>query len=76
MEQLRIKLSVCGNDPIKFVAPSGHDRIGIGIWSLKSDTAGRTMLLWYIYAKGADFVAKDGFYGDYMKDILQKKLKS
>lgn len=32
----------------------------------------------YLYAKGADFVAKDGFYGDYMKDnsILQKKLKS
>ena len=57
----------CHNDPINFIDPSGHDRIGTGMWSLKSDTAGRTLLAWYLLGNGNDFIAVDGDYGDYMK---------
>ena len=44
------------------------------IWSFKSDTAGRTILYWYLYMRGAPFIAKGGYYGSYM--MKNKTLKA
>jgi RHS repeat-associated protein len=68
------------NNPVKYYDPSGHsseERLGEGIWSFKSDTAGRTMLAWYLFSRGSDFISKDGYYGKYMmkNSILTTKVK-
>ena len=44
---------------------------------MKSDTAGRTILLWWLFARGTSFIAHNGYYGDYMKKnaTLTQKVK-
>ncbi|WP_169009425.1 RHS repeat-associated core domain-containing protein [Faecalispora jeddahensis] len=68
-------LCYCYNDPANMVDFDGLK--GQSIWSFKSDTAGRTILAWYLYGRGAKFIANDGYYGNYMmkNQSLKNKVK-
>ena len=63
----------CMNCPVHLIDPNGYS----SIWSLKSDTEGRTILLWWLFFRGADFIAHNGPYGDYLKKnkTLTRKVK-
>ena len=59
----------CGNNSIMQYDPDGQLSWNTILASLISDTAGRTILLWYLYAGGLAFKTINGYYGKYMKKM-------
>ena len=56
----------CANSPSNFIDASGSKKESF--WSLKSDWAGRSILLHWLYGYGTDYIANEGRWGEYMRE--------
>ncbi len=54
------------------------NRLGGGIWSLKNDSPGVSILSHWLFGGGKDYIHEDGYWGQYMKsnEVLKSKVKN